>query len=653
MKLIATFLFAGILSSSCLAAVKLSAILSDGMVLQHGVPIKIWGTCLFNEKIFISFAGINKNTIGSKDGTWQIVLPAVKPGGPYVMKIEGTNKIIIKNILAGEVWLCSGQSNMEFPLQMAANAAAELQDANYPMIRQFEVEKKVSLQPLSNVQNGQWISASAKTAGNFSAVAFFYAKELYKQLKMPIGIINASVGGTILETWMSRQAISNALFSETIKHIPNETIAEILLNKENLLLNKINKLQGNLPNKTITNLWTEPAFNDEHWSTLQVPGYWETQGWEQLNGTVYYRLNFNLSADDATQKTILSLGKIDDSDSAWINGNLVGSLKNKPTDDRKYLLKEGVLKAGENTIVVAIEDYGGGGGFISGPEELYLLCGNKKKSLAGTWKYQVAYVNSNSFQVFPNDYPTLLFNAMIHPLLNYQIKGVIWYQGESNTSRAAAYAQSFILLINDWRRHWHRRYLPFGFIQLSSFEANTDIPGKGSTWAELRESQAHALTMKNTGMAVTTDIGNTLDIHPKNKQDVGIRLASWALHKIYNLNIPFEGPIFAFKEIKKNTIIIHFKKSENAFLIKDSAQIINGFEIAEKGKRFFPAKAKIHGHNIIVYNLTESKPADVRYAWKDDAGKANVFNKEGFPLAPFRTDKNALITENITYKIGL
>lgn len=653
MKLIATFLLAGILSSSCLAAVKLSAILSDGMVLQHGVPIKIWGTCLSNEKISINFAGNIKYTNGNKDGNWQIVLPAVKAGGPYVMQIEGTNKIIIKNILAGEVWLCSGQSNMEFPLQLAENAAAVLQDADYPMIRQFEVEKKVSLQPLSNIQNGQWISASATTAGNFSAVAFFYAKELYKQLKIPIGIINASVGGTIVETWMSRQAISNALFGETIKHIPNETIAEILRNKENLLLDKINTLQGSLPNRTTTNLWTKSIFNDEHWSTLQVPGYWETQGWEQLNGTVYYRLNLNLSSDDATQETILSLGKIDDSDSAWINGIFVGSIKNKPTDDRKYLLKKGVLKAGENIIVVAIEDYGGGGGFISEPEELYLQCGNKKISLTGKWKYQVAYVNNNSFQVFPNDYPTLLFNAMIHPLLNYQIKGVIWYQGESNTSRAAAYAQSFSLLINDWRTHWHQRYLPFGFIQLSSFEAGTDVPGKGSTWAELRESQAHALTMKNTGMAVTTDIGNTVDIHPKNKQAVGIRLAFWALHKIYHLNMPFEGPIFTFKEIKRNTIILHFKNSENSILIKDSAQVINGFEIAEKGKRFFPAKAKIHGHNIIVYNLTESKPAAVRYAWKDDAGKANVFNKEGFPLAPFRTDKNPLITENITYKIGL
>ena len=648
------FLFCiSLITIPCFGNVKLSAILSDGMVLQYGTPTRFWGECTPGEKIKLSFAGNTKYFSGNLKGKWEVWLPAVKAGGPYEITINATNFISIKNILAGEVWVCSGQSNMEFPLIAVDHGAEELKEADYPLIRQFEVEKIVSFQPLEGIKNGKWIAASPATAGRFTAVGFFYARALFRKLKIPIGIINASVGGTVIETWMSRKAISNKLFGNIINEMPVTTVAKLIQAKKNTLFQKIAFEQGGMPCTGDTELWKTFDFDDTKWPALQVPGLWEVQGWEPLNGTVYYRTTVTLTAHQADAENSLSLGKIDDSDSLWVNGHFIGGIKNKPFTDRNYPLQKGILKPGKNSIVVCVEDYGGGGGFISDSSSIFIQCGKEKINISGKWKYHISHVNDNGFQVYPDDFPTLLFNAMIYPLQKYLIKGIIWYQGESNASRASQYASSFKLMIKDWREGWQQPKLPIGFVQLASFNANTDQPGKGSTWAELRAAQALALALPNTGMVVTTDIGNTKDIHPKNKKVVGERLAAWALSEVYHKKNNWQGPQFLNKKIENNYIRIRFKNIGNGLVVKNSNEVIKGFVIASANKDFVDARARFAGNDIIVYNPAITKPAEVRYAWEDDPEKANIFNKEGLPLAPFRTDKRPFLTDGVLYKIGL
>ena len=630
------------------ANVRLPKLFADDMVLQRNKLIPVWGWASANEKIEIKFNNQIKKTRADKNGKWIIRLDAENAGGPYELSIIGRNKIILKNVLVGEVWICSGQSNMEFTVSGVKNAEKEMNDADYPFIRSFTVPKDVSSLPKNDLKEGKWEVCNKNTVGDFTAVGYFFAKKIYNELKIPIGLIHTSWGGTVSETWTSREAFqSSNEFNEMISDMPNVDLDSIsnIFNKS--ISKRVEELQGSKINPEKASRYKEFAFNDSSWPEVNEPEVWETQDLGEFDGVVWLRKSITLSANETGKDATIELSKIDDEDITYINGVEVGR-NNNWDDNRKYNITRGILKEGINTISIRVVDNGGGGGIYGESNDFKLSIGDKSIPLQGKWKYQVESIKSD---VSPNSYPSLLFNAMINPLIPYAIEGVLWYQGESNTSRAQQYKKAFPLLINDWRIKWNQGNFPFYFVQLSSFNENNGNSQNGSMWAELREAQTQTLQLPNTGMCVTTDIGNPTDIHPKNKQDVGKRLATIALKNIYNQNIVCSGPTFNSMEIQKNKIVVSFGNTGSGLTIPDKYGYLKGFEIAGEDKIFYFANAQIINNKVILFSENVPNPIAIHFGWADDASDNNLYNKEGFPAVPFRTDNWKNVTDDVKYKM--
>lgn len=630
-----------------IANVKLPLVFNDGMVLQRDQLIPVWGWADVNEEIEIRFNKQIVNTKADKDGKWKVNLKAQKAGGPFELIVKGKNTIAIKDVLIGEVWVCSGQSNMEFTVSQAMNFTKEIKDADFPIIRQFLVQKDMSSTPKSDLKAGKWEMCNGSTVGGFTAVGYFFAKKLYAELKVPIGIINTSWGGTCVETWTSREAFeSSEEFKEMISKVPNIQIDSLLVTQKNKLIAKIEQIQGS---KIVTDdaFFKNFAFNDGNWPMMNVPGLWENQQLPNLDGVVWFRKSVEISKENAGKAGTLELSKIDDQDVSYINGVEIGTTNNY-NENRVYTIPAGVLKEGTNVISVKVIDYSGGGGIYGEASNLKLTVQNTVIPLAGQWKFNVVNIKS---ELSPNQYPSLLFNAMVNPLIPYAIKGVLWYQGEANASRAEQYKKAFPLMINDWRQKWHQGDFPFYFVQLSTFDEFGGNSNKGSMWAELREAQTKTLKLPNTGMAVTTDIGNAKDIHPTNKQDVGKRLAAIALNNTYKKNIVFSGPTYKTQEIKGNQIILTFDNIGSGLYTSDKNGILRGFEIAGTDKVFHSAKAIIKNNKVILSTEKVQNPVAVRYGWADDDTEINLFNNEKFPASPFRTDEWNMITAGVKYSL--
>lgn len=630
------------------ADVKLPLIFNDGMVLQRNKPIPVWGWADANEKIEIRFNKQIVKTKADKNGKWLINLNSENAGGPYKMIIKAKNSITLNDVLVGEVWICSGQSNMEFTVDRVLHAKEEMNDSDFPMIRQFLVEKDLSSQPKSYLKIAQWDVCKKTTIGKFTAVGYFFAKKLYAELKIPIGIIHSSWGGTNLETWTSKKAIETSEeFKDIISKIPDIEIDLLLKSRIQSLRYKVESLQNSKISSKDEELYKEASFNDSSWPEINAPELWESQQLNGLDGVVWMRKSITISKEDAQRNAVLELAKIDDQDITYINGFEVGTT-NAYNANRVYKISSGVLKEGRNTIAIKITDYTGGGGIYGKASNLKLILKNTTVKLAGKWKLKVVDIKS---EISPNSYPSMLYNAMINPLVPYAIQGVLWYQGEANVTRAEQYAKAFPLMINDWRNQWNQGDFPFYFVQLSSFDEFGGNANKGSNWAELREAQTKTLELQNTGMCVTTDIGNAKDIHPINKQDVGLRLAAIALHNVYNKDNIFSGPNYKSMEVKDQEIIISFENIGSGLLTLDKYGYLKGFEIAGADKKFHYAKAYIKDNKVIIYNDTVLYPKAVRYGWADDAGDCNLYNKENFPAVTFRTDNWDLITKGVKYSI--
>jgi sialate O-acetylesterase len=655
MKKIAAFVFPFFLSLCLMANVSLPKLFGDNMVLQRNQAIPVWGWAAANEKITVLFNKQVKTGKADKTGKWQVKLDPETAGGPYELTIKGTNEITVKNILVGEVWICSGQSNME--MQIAGwgkinNYQQEIAAANYPQIRQIKVPNTISASPKDDISGGEWKICEPSAAGDFTAVGYFFARELYKELKVPIGLINTSWGGTHSETWTSKEALlQSSEFKDVVAAMNTVDLEAINKQRREAMMKKIIAAQGSLEDPPVVEKWKDNLFDDSHWPVMKLPGLWEGQGFPDLDGIVWFRKTISIDDADAGKAAILELAKIDDIDETYVNGIKAGSI-DKWDENRKYSIPPGILKAGKNVIAVRVKDTGGGGGIYGEASDMQLTIGKQVQSLAGDWFFRIESLPGGTYSIGPNSYPSLLFNAMIHPLIPFAIRGAIWYQGEANAGRAYQYRTAFPLMIKDWRQQWKQGDFPFLFVQLSSFNAGNGNSAKGSTWAELREAQTMTLSLPNTGMAVTTDIGDARDIHPKNKQDVGKRLAAIALNKVYEQTGEYSGPVYQSMKIDGSRIILSFEHTGTGWLVKDKYSYIKGFEIAGSDKQFHYAKAYITGDKIVVYQEGISQPAAVRYAWADDAGEANLFNKEGFPVVPFRTDEWTGITEKIKYTIG-
>ena len=636
------------------AKITMPKLFGDNMVLQRNKPIKVWGWAASNEKIEVQFRQQIKKLKAGKDGKWLVELDPEQAGGPFQLIIKGSNTLEYNNVLIGEVWLCSGQSNMEMPIAgwgKINNYQKEIKDADYPQIRQFEVPKVTSGELKESLSGGDWKVCSPSTAGAFSATAYFFARALYVKLKVPIGLINSTWGGTNSETWTSQQAMEQ---SEEFKAIANQVKSgnmEFLNQQRNAArLKKLEQTVGVIHHSADAVHYKDENYNDSKWGSLKVPGFWEEQGFPDLDGWVWFRKSITISDADAGKPGILELAKIDDRDETYVNGIKVGNSESW-IDDRKYAIPAGLLKAGINTIAVRVQDDGGEGGINGDPAHVMLTTNQKSYPLAGDWKYKIDSVFLPSAAIGPNDYPSLLFNAMIQPLIPYTIEGVIWYQGESNADRAYQYRKAFPLMITDWRNHWKDSTLPFYFVQLSSFGSANDNSNSGSKWAELREAQTQTLSLPNTGMIVTTDIGNPTDIHPKNKQEVGKRLASLALHQLYHQEGEYTGPVYQSMKIEGNKIFLSFTHTGNGWFVKDKYGYIKGFEIAGEDQKFQFAKAIIEGDKIVVFQDSIEHPVAVRYNWADDASEGNLFNNSYYPVAPFRTDPWKSITADKKYTV--
>jgi sialate O-acetylesterase len=640
------------LTTLAFADVTLPKIFGDNMVLQRDRAITVWGWASPKEKITIELNKQKKTVTAGKDGQWTLNLEAESAGGPYTFVVRGKNTITFSNVLVGDVWVCSGQSNMEWPLRNSNNAEEEIKNANFSNIRHFKVPNTVSSEPLKDMRGGDWKISSPETAGDFTAVGYFFARELTKEMNVPIGLINTSWGGTHSETWTSREAFEGSEeFKTMIASMPRLNLDSVAKAKTAAMLRQIEKSQGPLTTSTTTiETWKQSSLDDSKWAQMRIPGLWENQLGD-FDGIVWFRKTFQVSVADAGKEAVLELAMIDDTDETFVNGIKVGGT-NSYNEKRNYKIEPGIIKEGKNVIAVRVNDTGGGGGIYGDPSLVKITVGGNTQSLSGQWGYRIESLSNTSSSVGPNSYPTLLYNAMISPLIPYSIKGAIWYQGESNAGRAYQYRKAFPLMINDWREKWGQGDFPFYFVQLASFNASNGDSKKGSSWAELREAQTMTLSLPNTGMAVTTDIGDPHDIHPRNKQDVGKRLAAIALSKTYGRNNVDSGPLYKSAEVKGDKVIVSFTSTGGGLIAKDKYGYLGGFEIAGADKKFVYAKAFIEGNTVVVFQDGVKQPVAVRYGWADDASDSNLFNAEGFPAVPFRSDTWKGITEEGKFWIG-
>ena len=642
--------------------VRVSRIFSDHMVLQRNKPIPVWGWADPNENVIVEFNKQAKSGKADSSGKWMVRLDPEKEGGPFQLIINAGNKLTFLDVMVGEVWICSGQSNMEFMVKSVADAETEIAEANYPQIRHFTIPKHISPVPEDELTEGQWDVCSPETVGDFTAVGYFFARNIFNEIKIPIGLINATWGGTVVETWTSKNTLERSDdFKDIIAAISSFNQDSLLQTKKRAsekylaqMTKRIESLQGSVNNFNDVDQWMKADYDDSHWSHMKLPGQWENQvkGLKYLDGSVWFRKNFTLGREEEGKPAKIHLAMIDDNDRTYINGVPVGStfIWNKI---RIYGVPENVLKKGKNVVAIRVEDSGGGGGIYGNSDDMKIIVNRKQISLAGEWSFKVDSMSMKIQGVEPNDFPCLLYNGMINPVISYAIQGAIWYQGESNAGRAFQYRRAFRMLIRDWRDHWAIGEFPFYFVQLASYNENNGNSKNGSTWAELREAQLMTLSLPNTGMAVTTDIGDSADIHPRNKQDVGKRLAAAALKNVYGENIICCSPLYKSMEVRWNRIILSFYNTGSGLMAKDKYGYLKGFEIAGADSIFHFAKAFIEGDEVIVFSDLVNEPVAVRYGWADDAGEGNLYNKDGYPASPFRTDHWKGITEEEKYTVNL
>lgn len=648
-RLFVLILTMAIISYTAFGNVVLPHIIGSGMVLQRNAPVVVWGWADANERVSVQFSSKTLNTRADKLGNWKLVFPSMEAGGPYEMIIKGKNTIRLSDILIGEVWICSGQSNMEWPLSEAENGMQEVGTADYPEIRLFDVPRRVDFIPAKDLSQGEWRVCSPASVNRFSAIGYFFGRNLYQNLKVPIGLVNSSWGGTLIESWTSEDAL--AKIPQYIKKI-DELHSIDVKSLENLQKDKYDKIRRLITGNAdgLVNgiaLWADEKFDDADWPVMNVPGLWEQSILPGFDGVVWFRFAVEVPPEMIHSALILSLGKIDDSDMTWLNGVLIGKTTSKYDRERNYEIPEGVLKAGRNIITVRIEDTGGGGGFWSEADVMCLKNSQKSLALSGNWKFKISPVNYNFYESIagPNDYPSGLYNSMIHPLLNYTFAGALWYQGESNAENAYLYRTLLPLMINSWREKWNNPGLAFLIVQLANYKPTQEQPSS-SDWAELREAQLMALSVPKTGIAVTIDIGDADNIHPRNKQDVGYRLALAARKVAYGENIVYSGPVYKSMQVKGNAIELVFDQTGSGLIAIDKYGYLKGFSIAGADRQFHWAQARISNNRIIVTSADVSDPVAVRYAWADNPADANLFNLEGLPASPFRTDSWKGITED-------
>lgn len=634
-------------ATSAHAEVRLAAVFGEHMVLQREQPIRLWGWATTGQTLAVALANSKATATVGADGRWSVTLPALKAGGPHALTVDGDQRIALKDVLIGDVWLLGGQSNMEWPLAQTDTGAQEIASPQNAQLRHLRVPLRASLAPEADIAPAPWVVAEAGAVADFSAVGYHFARQMQAVQGVPIGLVNTAWGGSHLETWMRRELTArDPALTAAVKALPASNDAFARQRRE-LIEGRVKAWQPGLAWDVDAAGWSAAGDIDGDWPTLQAPGVWEGQGLADVDGVVWLRRKVELSAAQAAGAAQLHLARVDDCDEVWVNGQKAGGQCGYD-QPRAYALPAGVLRAGANWIAVRVTDTGGGGGLHGDAASLRLDTAAGSVSLAGPWR---ARVEQPCVAATPtaNDAPTLAHNGLIAPLQGLHFRGVLWYQGESNTGRAAAYAGDFQKLITDWRAQFGNARLPFFFVQLSSWQPlQNNRLGHGG-WAELRDAQGQALKLPHTGMAVSIDVGDAADIHPRNKRALGDRLAQLALHDQGLRAAPASGPQLLKAEVRGTELWLHFRHTAGGLRTARAGDVLRGFALAGSDRRFVPATARIAGDAVVLSSPDVKAPQAARYAWVDNPSESNLVGADGLPAAPLRSDDWPLETEGKRY----
>lgn len=626
------------------AKVTLPAFFTDNMLIQQNSTLTLNGKARPNRKV-TALATWDKQKYEVKsnaDGTFQLVIPTPAAGGPHALTISDGDKLILKNILVGEVWFCAGQSNMQMEMYAILNSEQEIAQAQDPSIRLLQVQRTVKNTPASDVEmrNGGWQECNPGTVRNFSAVAYFYARALRQQLNVPVGVIDCTWGGTPAEAWMSGETLAKVDgFQEKLAKMQ-----ALGFDKQRLMTAyqeeteawKEAYMNSDAGYKNGIPAWTTTMQSGGNWKEMELPGAWEYRGLPHFDGVVWFQREIDIPAAWQGKEVQLHLGKIDDEDITWFNGQEIARGHGYATH-RHYTIPATLAKAGKGVLTVRVVDFSGDGGINGSPEELYAEVDGQRIELSGKWNWHIG-VSQADIPVQPLSpdhpkYPSALYNGMVSPFTSFPIKGAIWYQGEENSNRARQYIPLFQSLIHDWRKQWKNDF-PFYFVQLAGYMTPRQVQ-PDSQWAYLREAQAEALHVANTGMVTAIDLGDPYDIHPKNKQDVGKRLAMLALANTYGIG-SYRTPICLGHQVSGRTLTLTF---DTVVQVAGGGEV-KGFILAGSDGVFHSAKATIQkdGKHVVLESPQVEMPVAARYNWAD-CPDGNLYSPKGEPAGAFRTDR--------------
>jgi sialate O-acetylesterase len=634
--------------------VALPHIFSDHMVLQQGQPIAVWGTADAGEAVTVTFAGRRARTTADDKGQWRVRLRAQKANSKgQTLTVAGTNTLTFTDVLIGEVWVCSGQSNMQMSVSSSLDAPKEIAAAKYPGIRLFTVPNTTALQPQTDC-GGAWFVCAPETVPGFSAAGYFFGRHLHETLKVPVGLINTSWGGTVAEAWTSAPALraklpefNNALDALAGKEEDQKKAVATYQQRLEERRAGLQELYSREDDVAAAGKYAATDYDDAAWKPMTLPGNWELRGMNDVDGIVWFRKTIDVPAAWAGKEIIVRTGPIDEVDQCWFNGVKVGGKGRMRTGEtsfwnvpREYRVPGTLVKAGKNVIAERVFDALGQGGLWGATgETMYveLADGTDKTRLplAGEWRCwpEFVLVNVPPYPGGPN-VPSVLFNAMIHPLIPYGIRGAIWYQGESNAGNPKQYRTLLPTMITDWRTRWGQEF-PFMVVSLANFMARASGPVE-SGWAELREAQAMtAARLPKVGLALSIDVGDAKDIHPKDKQTVGLRLALAARAIAYSQKIAYSGPVFQAMTVQGNKAVLTFAHTNGGLVVRGEA--LQGFAIRGKDGPWQAAQGAIQGNTLVVWADGVAVPTAVRYAWANNPA-CNLYNGAGLPAVPFRTD---------------
>ncbi|WP_432709188.1 sialate O-acetylesterase [Pedobacter sp.] len=618
------------------AQVRLPNLFSDNMILQRDAAIPVWGTATPESQVVVVLNGKRAKTVADVNGKWRLNLPAMKAGGPHTMSVfEGDNvqpTFDFKNILLGDVWLASGQSNMEWEVRQSANAPEEIKNANYPAIRFFNVPHNVQAKPQDSLTVGSWVTMDTTGVKNASAVAYFFARDLHAELNVPIGILQSTWGGTPVESWTSKDKLLTSSITRE-KVLQNDTITSKHFIQDSLDMVRFWEIVYK-PQRQTDLVVSKGDYNDGSWQQVNMPTTLKNMNLPGFQGMMWLRKTVNIPSSMAEKMLKIDLGHPEMNYSLYFNGELIAKNIWNANPTHQYNIPAKLIKQGENVIAVRMAFMWQGGGFNSPADQLFITDGDAKITLSGAWKYNKDL--EPALPIIRNYYqhPAFLYNGMINPVVPYGIKGFIWYQGENNAGAALDYRTTFPMLIADWRARWKKENLPFLYVQLANYMKRHDQPTE-SDWAQLREAQTLTLKQPHTGMATAIDIGEAGDIHPKNKQEVGRRLALIAKRQVYKKKVQASGPMYNNHKIEGEKIRVSFQETGKGLTTSDKGPL-KGFALAGSDMKFYWANGVIEGNTVVLSANEVKSPVAIRYAWADNPD-CNLINLDGLPAVPFRT----------------